>query len=1353
MGKEKSDKICIDDFGENILMTKFQSTFEYKLIYVFRINDKTHSGLLKIGDATVHTNKNIEGLAPNCHDLNQAAKARINMYTVTAGIEYDLLHTELAIYKTKGEIKVFRDKKVHDVLMRSGIKRHMFNMESKGQEWFETDLETAKKAIIAVKNGQQSLNPNDVTVDKSPIIFRPEQNEAIEKTVRAFKSGDRMLWNAKMRFGKTLSALEVAKRSGFKKTLIFTHRPVVSDGWFEDFHKIFNGTNYKFGSKTFGESIEKLIDKDEPFVYFASIQDLRGSQAVGGKFDKNEYIFLIDWDYLIVDEAHEGTQTTLGQRVLEMVLSNNPDKKPKLLELSGTPFNLLASFKENEIYTWDYIMEQRAKEQWALAHFGDSNPYEELPKLEIFTYDLDKLIPGYIDIQDSAFNFREFFRTWTGDIKKDFKPVPDDVRVGDFVHKDDVWAFLNLLSKADNKNNFPFSTEEYRSYYRHTLWMLPGVKEARALSAMLKTHPVFGSGAFNIVNVAGDGDEEENYKNALNAVRTAIGKNPDDGYSITLSCGRLTTGVTVPEWTAVFMLAGSFSTSAANYLQTIFRVQTPANINGRMKERCSVFDFAPDRALKMVAEARQLSTKAGNTGSDRIVLGEFLNFCPVIAITGATMSEYNVDSLLQQLKKAYTERVVRNGFDDKNLYNDNLLKLDDIDLAKFEELKKIIGATKQAEKVEKIDVNNQGFTDEEYAELERIEKKPKKERTAEEIAFLEERKKKRDNAQKAMSILRGISIRIPLLIYGAEVPFDKDITVENFTDIIDDSSWEEFMPTGITKEKYKEFAKYYEQDVFVAAGRHIRNMARAADDLAPTERVKRIAEIFSQFKNPDKETVLTPWRVVNMHMSECLGGYRFYDETFEATLSDPVFVDRRKVTEETFANPDAKILEINSKTGLYPLYVVYSIFRTKIDSTPVEKMTDCTVWDIWKETVENNLFVICKTPMAKAITKRTLLGYKQGKINAHAFDDLINQLKSKPEQFKEKVLRGSFWNKECKEMKFDAVVGNPPYQETTGGTVNDKPIYNLFMDVAFSLSEKVSFITPARFLFNAGATPQEWNDRVLNDKHFRVIKYTQNSTDVFPNVDIKGGVAVTYRDEKQDFGKIGIYTAFAELNSIKNKVWEVSQTSLMDVVLNRGQYRYSDKAYLERPDSLAKTPDRRISTSAFERMPELFVENKPKDGHEYIQMYGNIGSNRVYRWFRKDYLAPIDNLYKYKVMLPKANGSGAIGEVLSTPLIGSPLIGYTETYISVGETDSLEQAEAVLKYIKSKFARCMLGILKVTQDNTKKVWQFVPMQDFTENSDIDWSKSIPEIDSQLYAKYNLTEEEISFIESMIKPME
>lgn len=1321
-------------------MSQFKSTFDYKLIYVFRINDDNHKGLLKIGDATVHTSKSLSELVPNCKELNVAAKGRINTYTKTASIPYELLHTEIATYTVLDngieKVKAFRDKKVHDVLIRSSIERHIFNIENQGTEWFKTDLETAKRAIQAVKNGQASLNPDDISEDNSPIIFRPEQKEAIKATIKQFKVGDRMLWNAKMRFGKTLSALQVAKEMGFKKTLIFTHRPVVSDGWYEDFKKIFRNTDYVFGSKTKGETIDNLADTDKPFVYFASMQDLRGSSAVGGKFDKNEFVFLIDWDYVVVDEAHEGTQTTLGQKVFQAILDNT-DKKPKMLELSGTPFNLLSDFKENEIYTWDYIMEQRAKHDWPLKHFGDSNPYEELPQLEIFTYDLDKTLPGYIDVADGAFNFRELFRTWTGDMNKDFKPVPEGVNIGDFVNKNDVWAFLNLLTKADSDNNYPFSTEEYRSYYKHTLWMVPGVKEAKALSRLMQTHPVFGSGAFKIVNVAGDSDEEQNCSDALQAVRDAIGQDPDDHYSVTISCGRLTTGVTVPEWTAVLMLSGTFSTSAANYLQTIFRVQTPANINGRMKERCSVFDFAPDRTLKMVAEAGHLSSKAGNTSNDRIIMGEFLNYCPVIAIDGSTMQSYNVDGLLQQLKKAYTDKVVKNGFDDKNIYNDNLLKLDDIELQDFETLKKIVGTSKQTEKVKDVNINNQGFTDEEYAEIARIEKKPKKECTPEELAKLEEIKKKKDNAQKAMSILRGISIRIPLLIYGAEVPVDKEITVDNFVDLIDDSSWNEFMPNGVTKDVYRKFAKYYEQDVFVAAGRQIRNLALAADELSPLERVQKIAEQFTMFKNPDKETVLTPWRVVNMHMSDCLGGWCFYNEDFTETLDEPRFVDRGDVTQDTFANIDAKILEINSKTGLYPLYVTYSIFRKRLDSIPVAERTLEKQYELWIKTIEENVFVICKTPMAKSITKRTLLGYRKGKINAHAFDDLINQLKEKPQQFCDKVLRGSFWNKKELIMKFNAIVGNPPYQVMDGGAkASATPIYNEFVNIAKKLSPSfVSMIMPARW-YAGGKGLDDFRENMISDTRMKCLIDFSNSADCFPslgNRSIKGGLCYFLWDKNYN-GKCLISTM--EQSKCIGTSFRFLKESNCDIFIR-------DNLGVSILNKVRKWNEKSFATIVSTRKPFEFATNFT----DFDDVQKSEDQAIIYSFRKKGYInrnkinKNIDWVDMYKLLIPEAIGNADVATDVIKPIVGKPNTCCTETYLVVGPFDNEIMAENCLSYIGTRFFHYLLSLKKITQHTTQKCYEFIPCQNFDES----WN------DKKLYKKYGFSEEEINYINSLVWP--
>ena len=303
---------------------EFINTFEYKLIYVFRINDEAHKGVLKIGEATIHTNKKYEDLDNNCTELNQAAKERINSYTNTAGIKYELLHTEVAVkeFIRDGEkiVKAFSDHDVHNVLNKSGIEKKKVN-NTTGKEWYKVDLETAKNAIIAVKNNRKSLDSNQITEDRNPIIFRPEQDKAIKETIKQFRDGSSMLWNAKMRFGKTLTALQVVKEMGFNKTIIITHRPVVDNGWYEDFNKIFYDRNdYKYCSNEYGEDINELLKNNNKFVCFFSMQDLRGSKRVGGKFDKNEKIFDTNWDLVVVDEAHEGTTTALGDNVIKQIV-------------------------------------------------------------------------------------------------------------------------------------------------------------------------------------------------------------------------------------------------------------------------------------------------------------------------------------------------------------------------------------------------------------------------------------------------------------------------------------------------------------------------------------------------------------------------------------------------------------------------------------------------------------------------------------------------------------------------------------------------------------------------------------------------------------------------------------------------------------------------------------------------------------------------------------------------------------------------------------------------------------------------------------------------------------------------
>ncbi|MEE3445553.1 MAG: Eco57I restriction-modification methylase domain-containing protein [Prevotella sp.] len=1341
-------------------MATFESSLKSKLIYVFAINDERHRDCLKIGETTIDEDDG-SNLFNNTEALQKAAHHRIRQYTKTAGIAYQLLYTEISIFVRSGMIMTFNDKQVHKVLERSGIKRKEFEGVKGADEWYCCDLETVKKAIAAVKKGETSLHPSEITQRQTPIIFRPEQQEAINKTRKRFKKGNQMLWNAKMRFGKTLSALQVVKEEEFTRTLILTHRPVVDKGWFEDFGKIFyDRPNFHYGSRTNGETfemLESMVAKHPSsregmgvgFVYFASMQDLRGSEQVGGKFDKNNEIFRTAWDFVIVDEAHEGTKTELGQNVLKELIK--PDTK--VLQLSGTPFNLFDDYSEEEVFTWDYVMEQKAKQAWATDNPYEPNPYASLPAINIYTYDLGTLMSEYVE-DEKAFNFREFFRT------KDTPLCGRGAGGEAFIHDKDVDRFLDLLCKDDKDSLYPYSNDQFRRIFRHTLWLVPGVKSARALSTKLKSHPVFGM--FQIVNVAGNGDEDEENAEALQMVNKAIGEDPDETYTITLSCGRLTTGVSIKPWTAVFMMAGSFSTSAAQYMQTIFRVQTPFTNHGRMKEQCYAFDFAPDRTLRVLAETAKVSAKAGKqTEEDRRILGDFLNFCPIISIDGSKMKPYDVNKMMSQLKKAQIEKVVQCGFEDGALYNDELLKLTDVELHDFDELKKAIGSTKAMAKTGDIDVNNQGFTNEQYAEKEKLEKKKKKDLTPEEKARLEELKAMSNQRRNAISILRGISIRMPLLIYGAELKEqreqsgtgsssaesrmkstegqlkdeDEEITINNFASLIDDQSWEEFMPKGVDKERFEKFKKYYDPDIFREAGKRIREMARAADKFTIEERIERIAAIFNTFRNPDKETVLTPWRVVNMHMSDCLGGWCFYDKDFKEPLSVPRYVEQGKVTKDVFRT-DAHILEINSKSGLYPLYVAYNIYRARVEAAKQKygEVSHGFAMNLWDATIEENILVVCKTPMAKSITKRTLAGFRNTRVNAQYYPDLIQNISERPEAVVNTFRDGKhFWKiNQDTNMKLDAIVGNPPYQVMDGGAKSSaKPVYQHFVNLSKSIKPNyLSMIMPAKW-FNGGKGLDDFRSIMLSDNRITSLYDFIDGHDCFPTVDIAGGICYFLWDSKYN-GKCNVTTQFKgrrvknerELNSSNVFIRHIEEISILDKTSK-------DEEYL----------------AIYPRKPfGLSTDVKPtNEGDISLRYPGGIGPFKT-----ELVLSNKDLIDKWKVITSYATAEHA-GEtdkngqkrIISTLEILEPNVVCTETYLLVRVFDNIMEAENLVAYIKTRFVRCLIAMITTTQHLSRANFRFVPLQDFAR----------PWTDADLYAKYNLTDEEIQFIESMIKPME
>lgn len=1308
------------------MMERFDQTYSYKLIYVFSMPYETHKGLLKVGEATLNTDIKPVSLVPNCHALNQAAKARIDSYTKTASMSYKLEYTELAIKQEDGYSFSFKDKDVHKVLMNSGVHKVQPNGAT-GEEWFQTDLATVLNAIKAVKDGKHSIAPSGKSAGAAvtPIDFREEQLEAVEKTLKTFKKDNEMLWYAKMRFGKTLTALEVIRRQQYRRVIIVTHRPVVDDGWSEDFRKIFFKGNsehdynyerktkdsyYTFDEKTDAENDRKIkkLDKDgEYFIYFASIQDLRGSKLVGGNFNKNNAVFALNWDLIVIDEAHEGTQTELGDNVIKLLRK----EKTKVLALSGTPFNLLSQFSEDNVYTWDYVMEQKKKTEWDLLHHGDHNPYADLPKMHIYTYDLGEKLKKYVsdEYDTKAFNFREFFRVWyKGPNSK--RELPKGAVEGRFVHENDIVSFLNLMATEDKDSGYPFSTQEYRDMFRHTLWMVPGVKEAKALSDLLRSHPVFGK--FGIANVAGEGDkyEEDHSADALELVRNTIKNNK---YSITLSCGKLTTGVTVKEWTAVLMLSGSYSTAAAQYMQTIFRVQSAGSIDGRQKTDCYVFDFAPDRTLKVLTETVHLSRKPGKSQQKRReAMTEFLNYCPVIAIAGSRTKKYSVESMMEQIKQIYAERAVNSGFEDESIYNDELLKLDDIDASKFNELRDIIGSSKATKKKSDVVVNGQGLTDEQVEHIDDPDQpddpNPPTPPTPEEIAERLRKKQAKEARKKAIDILRGISIRMPLMIYGADVPIDEDIDIDRFVDLVDDESWKEFMPQGVTKKVFADFTKYYDRDVFIAAGKRIRKLAAAADKETPTRRVIQIAEIFRHFKNPDKETVLTPWRVVNMHMSDTIGGWCFYNDHFDEDtseerrrLEEPRFVDRGEITATVFKE-EAQVLEINSKTGLYPLYVAYSFYKQKMEGMSDDDWEPQDCQEFWEETIKNNVFVICKTPMAKSITRRTLCGYSEVPVNAHYFDNLINMLKNKPEQFCKRVLKGSYWKKEVKSMKFEAVVGNPPYQISDGGYgASSAPIYPFFVNGAKALApEYISMIMPAKW-YSGGKNLDDFRSEMINDKRIRCLFDFNNYKDIFPTADVAGGVCYFLWDKDYsgdcrvvNYENENSHEAVRALNDFSTFIRSNIDLEIVKKITNLNY------------ESQLST---RVSSSKPFGIRTFYKPHEDGIPCHFIQKIGLKFADPG------DITDAFDYLNKWKFLIPAAPIAGQTD--FSKPIgfyydgntrIAKPGECCTESWLVAGAFDSEEEVVNFKSYILTKTVRFLLLQTVVSQHVTKDNFSFVP---------------------------------------------
>lgn len=604
-----------------------------------------------------------------------SVKKRIEQQTKTADVRFNIEWQQEARY-TDGSGEYFTDHNFHDYLERfEDIKREP------NTEWFNIDGPTSQQLLwkFAARSYAHVQAKNKLTY-----ILRREQQQAVDATYayyqKCLQSGERekaeFLWNAKPRFGKTLTSYDFMRKMDARMVLIVTNRPAIANSWFDDFEKFIAWqTNYRFVSTTdslkeratltreqFLNAQLEAEDKNQELrmVAFLSLQDLKGSVYFGGTIDKLRWVAENNWDLLIIDEAHEGVDTHKTDKAFDKI------NRKFTLHLSGTPFKAVAmgKFAQEQIFNWTFSDEQEAKDNWQEETL---NPYACMPRMNMYTYQMsqiaiDKVNRG-IDLSDDdktefAFDLNEFFKT---------------NERGQFIHKNEVKKFLDALVEQEK---FPFSTPELRKELAHTFWLLERVDSAKALAKMLKEHPIFEN--YEIVLAAGDGrleeDDSTKSKRSFDKVREAI-KNHDK--TITLSVGQLTTGVTIPEWTAVFMLSNM--KSPAEYIQAAFRAQNPFKFekDGKLyqKENAYIFDFAPERTLMIFDEfANSLysgTSGGGGTKSEREAnIKRLLNFFAVFAEDqDGKMEQVDAAKVLTIPLKIKTEEVIRRGFMSNMLFS------------------------------------------------------------------------------------------------------------------------------------------------------------------------------------------------------------------------------------------------------------------------------------------------------------------------------------------------------------------------------------------------------------------------------------------------------------------------------------------------------------------------------------------------------------------------------------------------------------------------------------------------------------------------------------------------------------
>lgn len=1279
--------------------------------------------------------------------------------------------------------KFFRDYSVHEYLVNHDKKRLKKTELSKGvyysREFFkDTSANDIKRAIKDIRKSYQANRGDYQFYDAwegLPVThrykrtqtfgLRENQKDVVERFNLAVKQGRKnLLMYAVMRFGKSFTALCCAESMPAKVVVIVSAKDVREEWKYAvESHVRFEKYEFLDAKKLQQDNraVRKLLKENKRVVVYLTLQDLQGDLIK----EKHSDLFKQKVDLLLIDETHFGARgIKYGVSIRNSILKGSTHKYEKdgdvelsdsdraqikqfnasvCMHLSGTPYQILMGneFTKQDIVSFfqysDVVKEQtdwtdknnktdEPEEEW-------DNPYYGFPQMIRFAFDLNESSTHRLKQMKSngePFSLAALFRPQS--IKKD-----KGGRYKRFVHNNEVLDFLKVIdgSKEDD-HILSFLNDNHikgGQLCRHMVVVLPYCASCDALENLIKSNKknFRNLGDYEIINISSV-DNTRSYKSTKSVVDRISECERNSKKTITLTVNRMLTGSTVPYWdTMIFLKDTEFP---QEYDQAIFRLQNPfiklyknddgSIIKYNMKPQTLLVDFSLLRMFSLQEQKAQVfNIYNGHTGNHNIeqFIKSDLQISPIITMNAGKMRCVEAADLMQAVSKYSSSRGIA----------EEAAEIP-VDLSLLES-QVIYNAIKKENELG----SKAGFTTKAHLGDNDTELTISSDQTFDE-------KKGEDKQKDSQSVKKGLEedIRKKFQSYYARILFFAFLTretvhtLEDILKIIRHPGNKRIAvnvglskPVLIAMKKMNSFA-------LSALDYKIQHMSALSHDatVEPTERARIALQKFSKLGESEI--------VTRADTCDYMVGF-IPTEVFESVV-----------------NKGGKILDVAGKLGEFALSIYQKMIklgyshddiRGAIYTIPTSKLT----YEFTRWMYENiGLSIDC---IATHFTSYDLLTFKKSKrvIDGEKIRQLLTQNKKFSSiRVEDNSLRGG------KKMRFDFVIGNPPYQEEKEGT-SDNPVFNFFMDAAFTVAEKVELITPAKFLFNVGKTPKAWNEKMLHDEHFKVLLYEADGKKFFPGTSFTGGIAISYHDTDKEFGAIEVFSSYTVLRSITEKMKSyLKEGVLPDIMFLQNRFDlmtlYEDyPEYREIISSEGK--ERRIVTSAFNKL-DVFDTNDDGVG-DSVSVLGleGSGNTRKYKWIKKKYIEDNGNLHKWKVLVSKSNGaSGMIGEeaarITTVPFVVRPSVGYTQSFIGVGAFESEDDAKAVEKYMKTKFVRCLLGILKITQDNPPERWRWIPMQDFSRSSDIDWSITTAEIDKQLYKKYRLSKEEISFIEDHIKEM-